>query len=127
MNARAETTVGKAAPRDKREKISENVAEDHARLLGMLGQCLAEVGVKAALTTFHNLVLYGETFALPSRYEPELDVFWSGERSGTAFRVRLIERSGNTFYAWGMSWAKTHPATDLAGAVRVVADAVRAA
>jgi hypothetical protein len=122
MNARAETTVGKAAPRDKREKISENVAGDHARSLGMLGQCLAEIGIKAALTTFHNLVLYGETFELPSRYEPELDVFWPDERSGTALRVKLIERDGNDFYAWGAGWAQTHPATDLVGAVQVIAD-----
>jgi hypothetical protein len=127
MNARAETTVGKAPPRDKQEKISENVAEDHARLLGMLGQCLAEIGMKAALTTFHNLVLYGETFKLPSRYEPELDVFWPGERPGIALRVKVTERSGEDFYAWGVSWAQTHPATDLMGAVQVIADAVQAA
>jgi hypothetical protein len=42
-----------------REKIPERVAEDHARLLAMVGQCLAEIGIKASLTTFHNLVLYG--------------------------------------------------------------------
>ena len=33
--------------------------------------------------TFHHLVLYRETFELPSRYEPELDVLWPGERQGT--------------------------------------------
>jgi hypothetical protein len=124
MNAHAETTVGKAAPRDKREKISESVAEDHARLLGTVGQCLAEIGIKAALATFHNLVLYGETFELPSRYEPELDVFWPGERPGIALRVKLTERSGQDFYTWGVSWAHAHPASDPAGAVRVIADAV---
>jgi hypothetical protein len=112
---------------NKREKISEDVAEDHARLLAIIGQCLAEIGIKAALTTFHNLVLYGEIFELPSRYEPELDVFWPGERPGIALRVKLTERSGEDFYAWGVSWSRTHPASDPVGAVQVIADAVLAA
>ena len=110
-----------------REKIPENVAEDHARLLAIIGQCLAEVGIKAALTTFHNLVLYGDIFELPSRYEPELDVFWPGERPGIALRVKLTERDGQDFYAWGVSWSRTHPASDPVGAVQVIADAVLAA
>ncbi|MCW2944592.1 MAG: hypothetical protein JWR24_1309 [Actinoallomurus sp.] len=56
----------------------------------MIGQCLAEIGIRASLTTFHDLVLYGETFHLPSRYEPELDVFWREEdRPGIALRVKL--------------------------------------
>src|SRR3954463_8056625 len=127
MNAHAETTVGKAAPRDAREKKYEEVAEDHARLLEVIGQLLAEIGIKAALTTFHNLVLYGEIFELPSRYEPELDVFWPGERPGVALRVKLTERSGQNFYAWGVSWAYSHPASDPVGAVQLIADAVAAA
>jgi hypothetical protein len=110
-----------------RERIPENVAEDHARLLAIIGQCLAEVGIKAALTTFHNLVLYGEIFELPSRYEPELDVFWPGERPGIALRVKLTERGGENFYAWGVSWARTHPVSDPVGAVQVIVDAVLAA
>jgi hypothetical protein len=127
MNARAETTLEMTAPGDKREKISERAAEDHARLLGMVGQCLAEIGIKAALTTFHDLVLYAETFVPPSRYEPELDVFWPGEeRDGVALRVKLIDQSGRDFYAWGVGWAQTHPASDPVGAVQVIADAVLA-
>jgi hypothetical protein len=111
-----------------REKISENVAEDHARLLALIGQCLAEIGIKASLTTFHNLVLYGETFHLPSRYEPELDVFWREEdRPGIALRVKLAEQGGKSFYCWGVSWASCHPANDPVGAVSVIADAVLAA
>jgi hypothetical protein len=110
-----------------RQKISETVAEDHARLLAIIGQCLAEIGIKAALTTFHNLVLYGEVFELPSRYEPELDVFWPGERPGVALKVKLTDRGGLDFYAWGMSWAHAHPASDPVGAVQVIADAVHAA
>lgn len=112
---------------DGRRKISENVAEDHARLLAMMGQCLAEIGIKASLTTFHNLVLYAEAFVPPSRYEPELDVFWPGEgREGIALRVKLIDQGGRDFYAWGVSWAQTHPASDPVGAVQVIADAVLA-
>jgi hypothetical protein len=111
-----------------RKKIPESVAEDHARLLAMIGQCLAEIGIRASLTTFHNLVLYGETFHLPSRYEPELDVFWREEdRPGIALRVKLAERGGKEFYCWGVSWAKCHPANDPVGAVSVIVDAVLAA
>src|SRR4051812_34623200 len=110
-----------------REKIPERVAEDHARLLAMVGQCLAEIGIKASLTTFHNLVLYAESFIPSSRYEPELDVFWPGERLGIALRVKLVDRAGRDFYAWGVSWAQTHPASDPLGAVQVIADAVHAA
>jgi hypothetical protein len=127
MDARAETVIGKAAPRSRREQISESVAEDHARLLGMVGQSLAEIGIKAALTTFHHLVAYGGTFELPSRYEPELEVFWPEDRQGTALRVKLTERNGRDVYAWGASRAQAHPASDPAGAVRLIADAVVAA
>ena len=128
MNKRAETAVGKATPRNEREKISDSVAENHARLLGMVGQRLAEIGIKAALTTFHNLVLYPEIYEPPSRYEPELDVFWPDEdRPGIAVRIKLTERGGKDFYAWGVSWAHSHPASDPVGAVQVIADAVLAA
>lgn len=113
--------------KSKQEKIPDAVAEDHARLLATVGQCLAGIGIKAALATFHNLVLYPETFEMPSRYEPELDVFWPGERSGIALRVKLIERGGQDFYAWGVSWAHAHPAGNPVGAVQVIADAVLAA
>jgi hypothetical protein len=113
--------------KSKQEKVSDAVAEDHARLLTMVGRCLAEIGIKASLTTFHNLVLYGEIFELPSRYEPELDVFWPGERPGVALRVKLTERSGQDFYAWGVSWAYSHPASDPVGAVQLIANAVLAA
>lgn len=106
------------------EKIPEKVAEDHARLLAMVQQDLAAIGISASLTTFHNLVLYAEAFVPPSRYEPELDVFWPGERPGIALRVKLIDKGGQDFYAWGVSWACTHPASDLMGAVNVIADAV---
>jgi hypothetical protein len=106
------------ATQDRREKISETVAEDHARLLGMLGRCLAEVGIKAALTTFYGLVLRAESFHLPARYEPELDVFWPDDRRPSiALKVKLVERNGHSFYAWGGSWASGHPASDPAGAV----------
>jgi hypothetical protein len=127
MSARAETVIGKAAPRSKGERIAESVAEHHARLLETVGQGLADIDIEAALTTFHNLVSYGETFELPSRYEPELEVFWPGERPGMALRIRVTERSGEDFYAWGASRAQTHPASDPAGTVQAIADAVRAA
>jgi hypothetical protein len=126
MNSCAEPRLGKAAPRSAQETISESVAEDHARLLSVVGRRLAEVGIKAALTTFHNLVLYGDSFHLPSRYEPELDVFWrEEERAGVALRVKLIMRDGKDFYAWGVSWARAHPASDPLGAVQIIADAVQ--
>jgi hypothetical protein len=127
MNARTETTIGKGPVRNKDERISESVAEAHARLLGIVGQCLAEVGIRAALTTFHNLVLCGETLELPSRYEPELDVFWPGDRAGIALRVKLIERDDADHYAWGAAWTNTYPANDPAGAVQAIADALLAA
>lgn len=113
--------------REERKKISDDVAEDHARLLVMTGQCLAEIGIRARLTTFHNLVLYGERYEPSSRYEPELDVFWTGGRPGVALRVKLIERGGMNFYAWGVGWARTHPASDPLGAVQAIADAVQVA
>jgi hypothetical protein len=118
---------GGCTAQSEQRKITEHEAEDHARLLAMLRQCLAEIGIKASLTTFHNLVLYADTFESPSRYEPELDVFWPGEREGIALRVKLIERGGVNFYAWGVSWARTHPAADPVGAVQVITDAVLAA
>ncbi|GAB2820086.1 hypothetical protein GCM10027176_25550 [Actinoallomurus bryophytorum] len=124
MDARAEMVIGKAAPRSRREQISESVAEDHARLLEMVGQSLAEIGIRAALTTFHHLVAYGGTFVLPSRYEPELQVFWPGDHRGIALRVKLTSRDGGDVYAWGASRAQAHPASDPAGAVRLITDAV---
>jgi hypothetical protein len=128
MNARAEVTDSNAVPEDEREKVPESVAEDHARLLVTVSQRLAEIGIKASLTTFHNLVLYADTFVPSSRYEPELDVFWPGEeRQGIALRVKLVDRGGRGFYAWGVSWACTHPTSDPVGAVQVIADAVLAA
>jgi hypothetical protein len=123
-----EVEIGTASDKLVRERISEEAAEDHARLLGTMGQCLAEIGIKASLTTFHNLVLYAERFHLPSRYEPELDVFCPDEdRPGIALRVKLTERRGKAFYCWGVSWANCHPASDPLGAVSVIADAVLAA
>lgn len=123
-----EAEIGTASDKFVKEKISEDVAEDHARLLGMVGQCLAEIGFRSSLTTFHNLVLYGEEFHLPSRYEPELDIFWPDEdRPGIALRVKLTERGGRPFYCWGVSWAQSHPASDPVGAVSVLADAITAA
>jgi hypothetical protein len=104
-----------------REKIPEGVAEDHARLLSMLGQYLAEIGIKAALTTFHGLVLRAESFHLPARYEPELDVFWPiDERPGIALKVKLVERDGQSFYAWGVNWTCGHPTSDLLGAAQAI-------
>jgi hypothetical protein len=112
---------------ESRQEITERVAEDHARLLAMVGTCLAEIDIRASVTTFHNLALYAETFVPSSRYEPELDVFWPGEdRDGIALRVKLIDQGGQHFYAWGVSWAHTHLASDPAGAARVIADAVLA-
>lgn len=126
MKANVEMTTD---PVDQhRQKIPESTAEDHARLLATIRRCLAEIGIRASLTTFHNLVLYAETFVPPSRYEPELDVFWPDEeRDGIALRIKLVDRGGRNFYAWGMSWACTHPASDPMGAVRVIADAILAA
>jgi hypothetical protein len=113
--------------KDRRERISEAVAEDHARLLEMIGQCLAEIGIRAALTTFYGLVLRAETFHMPTRYEPELDVFRpDDEQSGIALKVKLVERGDQSFYAWDVSWASRHPASDPPGAVQMIADAVRA-
>jgi hypothetical protein len=122
MSARAGTVIGKAAPRSKRERIAESVADDHARLLELVGQGLADIGIEAALTTFHNLVSYGEGFGLPSRYEPVLDV----NQRGTALRVEVTERSGEDFFAWGMGRAQTHPANDPAGTVEAIADTLAA-
>lgn len=119
MSARAGMVIGKAAPRSKRERIAESVAENHARLLEMVGQGLADMGIEAALTTFHNLVSYGEGFGLPSRYEPVLEVY----RPGMTLRVAVTERSGEDFFAWG---AQTHPASDPAGTVEAIADAMAA-
>jgi hypothetical protein len=97
-------------------------------LLGMVRRCLAEIGIKAVLTTFHNLVLYAEEFHPPFRYEPELDVFWQKEeRSGIALRVKLMKRGGRGFYAWGVSWVQNHPANDPLGAVQTIADVVQTA
>jgi hypothetical protein len=106
---------------DRREKIPESVAEDHARLLWSLGQCLAEAGIRSALTTFHKIILRAELFHPPARYEPELDVFWpDDQRPGTALRIKLIEQGGQDSYAWGASWAFGHPASDLVGAVQAI-------
>jgi hypothetical protein len=105
-----------------RRTVSEEVAEDSARLLAVLGRCLAEIGIKASLTTFHR------NFYPPSRLEPELDVFWREERrTGIALRVRVTEQDGRSFYCWGVSWASSHPASDPIGAVQVIADVVDAA
>jgi hypothetical protein len=88
----------------------------------MLGRCLAEVGIGSALTTFHKIVLRAESFHLPARYEPELDVFWPDDRQpGTALKIKLTERAGQSFYAWGVSWACDHPAGDLLGTVQAIA------
>lgn len=122
-----EVEIGTASDKLVKDKISEEVAEDHARLLGIIGKCLAEIGFRASLTTFHNLVLYAESFHMPSRYEPELDVFWPDEdRPGIVLSVKLTERGGKPFYCWGVSWAQSHPANDPLGAVSVIADAVMA-
>jgi hypothetical protein len=111
-----------------RRTVSEEVAEDSARLLAVLGRCLAEIGIKASLTTFHKIILRGEAFHPPSRLEPELDVFWREERrTGIALHIRLTEQGGRNFYCWGVSWASSHPAGDPIGAVQVIADVVEAA
>jgi hypothetical protein len=88
------------ADTQEREKITEKVAEDHARLLSTLGQCLAEIGTRAALTTFHKIILRADTFHLPARYEPELDVFRpDDEKPGPDHRphstIQLIEQKGS--------------------------------
>jgi hypothetical protein len=111
-----------------REMISEDVAEDHARLLTMIAECLAEVGITASLTTFHKLVLRADAYHAPARYEPELDVFRPDEeRPGIALKVKIAERGGRTFVSWGVSWACTHPTDDPLGTIQVIADAVQAA
>ena len=48
-----EVEIGTASDKLVKDKIPEEVAEDHARLLGIMGRCLAEIGIKASLTTFH--------------------------------------------------------------------------
>src|SRR4051812_47393112 len=129
MNACAEpATEHTAGTNHPREKIPENVAEDHARLLAMIRQCLAEIGIVASLTTFHGLFLHPDTYQSPTRYEPELDVFRPDEeRPGIALRVKLTTRDDQTFYSWGVSWACSHPASDPVGAVKVIAEAALAA
>jgi hypothetical protein len=108
--------------------ISEAVAENHARLLAVVGRCLSEIGITASLTTFHKLVPRANSYHAPARYEPELDVFRPDEeRPGIALKVKLTERGGRTFYSWGVSWACAHPTSDPLGAVQVIAEAVRAA
>jgi hypothetical protein len=54
-------------------------------------------------------------------------MFSGRESARVSGRVRLTERSGEDFYAWGVSWSRTHPASDPVGAVQVIADAVLAA
>lgn len=113
---------------ESRRTVSEEVAEDSARLLAVLGRCLAEIGIKASLTTFYKIVLRGEAFHPSYRLEPELDVFWRKERrSGIALHVKLIEHGGKNFYCWGVSWLSCHPASDPVGAVQIIADVVGAA
>jgi hypothetical protein len=115
-------------PTGAQKSVSEDAAEDSARLLAVLGRCLAEIGIKASLTTFHKIILRGEAFHPPSRFEPELDVFWHEEqRAGIALRVKLTEQGGRNFYSWGVSWASSHPASDPVGAVQIIADVVHAA
>jgi hypothetical protein len=115
-------------PGSHRATVSEEVAEDSARLLAVLGRRLAEIGIKASLTTFHTVILRGEAYHPPSRLEPELDVFWREERrTGIALRVRLTSQNGRNFYCWGVSWASSHPASDPVGAVQIIADLVEAA
>jgi hypothetical protein len=110
---------------NEQESIPESVAEDHARLLSMMSQRLAEIGIRASLTAFYKIVLRAETFHMPARYEPELDVFWPIDRQpGIALKVKLIERDGQSFYAWGASWACGHPTSDLLGAARAVAGCI---
>jgi hypothetical protein len=113
-------------PSHARKNVSEDMAEDYARLLAILGRCLAEIGIRASLTTFHKIILRGDAVHPPSRFEPELDVFWR-ERSGIALRVKLTEQGGRNFYSWGVSWASSHPASDPVGAVQAIADVVDAA
>jgi hypothetical protein len=129
MNMPAHTAMGEGTRTEsERREIPESVAEDHARLLAMVGQCLSEIGIKASLTTFHKLVLRADTSHAPARYEPELDVFRSDEEdSRLVLSVKLAERDGKNFYCWGVSWAACHPASDPLGAVQVIADAVHAA
>jgi hypothetical protein len=120
-NARPGATTDQRAGAG-RENIPESVAEDHARLLSTLRQCLADVGIRSALTTFHKITLSAESFHRPARYEPELDVFWpDDQRPGIALTIRLIERGDQSSYAWGVSWAFGHPAGDLLGAVQAIA------
>jgi len=122
-----EVEIGTPSDILPKPKISEAVAEDHARLLGMIGRCLAEIGFRSSLTTFHNLILYAERFIPSTRYEPELDIFWQEEdRPGVALTVKLTERADQPFYCWGVSWSQSHPASDPVGAVSVIADAIAA-
>jgi hypothetical protein len=126
VDANVKTTMDRVD--QDREKIPEDMAEDHARLLAIIRNCLAEIGITASLTTFHHLVLRAETYHAPARYEPELDVFRSDEeRPGIALRVKLTKRGDETFYSWGVSWICSHPASDPVGAVQVIADAALAA
>jgi hypothetical protein len=120
MNARPGATTDQKSE-DERKNIPESVADDHARLLSVLGQCLAEVGFRSGVTTVHKITLCAESFHRPVRYEPELDVFWpDDQRPGTAMRIRLVERAGRSCYAWGEGWVFGHPAGDLVGVVQAV-------
>jgi hypothetical protein len=41
-------------------------------------------------------------------------------RETIALQIRLAERGGESFYAWGVSWTCTHPASDPVGAAQIM-------
>jgi hypothetical protein len=52
-------------------------------------------------------------------------VFWPDDgRPGIALKVKLVERGGQSFYAWGVIWACGHPASDPLGAIQAIMDSL---
>ena len=96
------------------DALTEVEAEDHERKLAALLCGLKERGHQSLLVDFHGITLRASDYHKPTRSEPELSVFWPGERDGIALTVRV---SGD-FYDWGSG---RHPESDVPGAVEDVA------
>ena len=101
------STAGQAA-------ITEVQAADHERKLAALLGGLKERGHQGLLVDFHGMTLRASDYHNPTRSEPELSVFWPGERDGIALTVRVA----GDVYDWGSG---RHPESDVPGAVEVVA------
>jgi hypothetical protein len=101
----------------KQAEITDTQANDHERQLAALRSGLNDVGHQSLLVDFHGITLRGSDYHNPTRREPELSVFWPGERDGIALTVHV---SGDV-YDWG---SDRHPISDVVGAVGAIAAAL---